>query len=490
MGVVGGLTLADLVGGLFAGGTAEAAAGAAGAELGLGAADLGLGLGAADVGASLGAGAEAGLGAADIAGAGIGAADVAGAADAAGAGLAADAAAGAGAGIADLAGAGADVAATAPDIADTLAAAGGGLGDQVGAQGALSFAPTATDTAAPAASGGNALDAINSAIAKAPSAATVSAGDPLATAASGGGSPALEAEIAPDAADTATSQLSSFAGKDITPTPTGFPGQAQPGAVADPFSPVGSDTSAALSNASFPSPAATPTAAAAPAAAAPAAGGGGITDTLSKALDSPYTRLAELGLPLGMLGYNAIKGPAPIPPQAQLAEQNAANQLLPLQGKATANTDLFNTTAATDLNLANSFQISPAQMATINTWKQNQYNQLYQQIANQNPGGGDPTSSSQWIQGKNQIDQQALAQQTQMINQLIQTAFQANTAANQDISTSSGVTQQLDSVLMQAAQLQVQQDTTFQNALGQAMNSFGLLAGLSGKFGSTSKATP
>jgi hypothetical protein len=204
-------------------------------------------------------------------------------------------------------------------------------------------------------------------------------------------------------------------------------------------------------------------------------------------LNSPLTKAAELGIPLAFLGYNVAKGPAPLPSAATAATANANAQLSNLQGAAAANVPLYNQTAASDLNLANSFQISPAQAASIAQWKQNQYNQLYQQVANQNPGG-DPRQSSEWVQGKNQIDQQALAQQVQMINQLVTTAFQSASAASSAISSSANVTNALDATLMQAAQLQVQQDQNYQQAIGSALQSFGLLAALS-NFGNTKAAS-
>ena len=203
--------------------------------------------------------------------------------------------------------------------------------------------------------------------------------------------------------------------------------------------------------------------------------GGGLK-TLGGIASNP---LAQLAVPGGFLAYNLLKGPPGIPPQAQQALANAQSNLGPLQGKATQNTDLFNTTAATDLNLANNFQVSPAQAAQLEIYKQDQYNQLRQQIANQNPGG-QIENSSQWIQGKAQIDQQVIAQQTQMINQLIQTAFQASTAANAGLSTSANITAQYDNLFMQAANLQVQQDQAFNTALAGALQSFGLIAGLQG----------
>jgi hypothetical protein len=223
-------------------------------------------------------------------------------------------------------------------------------------------------------------------------------------------------------------------------------------------------------------------------APAAASGGGGVTGALNSALNSPYTKLAELGIPLGMLGYNLAKGPAPIPPQANMAQQNAINQLAPLQGKAAANVDLYNQTAAADLNLANNFQISPAQAAAIKTDSDNAKNQLYQQLANE--GNTDPTKTTAWAQGVNQINQQALTAQVQMVNQLISTAFQAAGAATSGVGASSAVTSALDNTLMQAAQLQTQQDQQFQQASSSALQSFGLLAALSGKFGGSTPATP
>ena len=139
--------------------------------------------------------------------------------------------------------------------------------------------------------------------------------------------------------------------------------------------------------------------------------------------------LAQLALPAGFLAYNLIKGPAPIPPQAQEALNLGQAQQQQLSQQANQNVGLYNQVAANDLSLASNFQISPAQAAAIDQWKNDQYNQLRQQIANQQPGGN-YANTTEWIQGKNQIDQQALAQQTQMVNQLISTAFESASAAN------------------------------------------------------------
>lgn len=200
------------------------------------------------------------------------------------------------------------------------------------------------------------------------------------------------------------------------------------------------------------------TPAAAP-AAAPAASGGGLGATIGNALNSPITKAAELGLPLGFLAYNAIKGPNPIPGQAQQAVNNAS--------VAAGNVPLFNQSAAQDLTLANQYQVTPGMQADLDTQKQNAYNQLYQQLANQ--GISNPSQSSQWIQGKQQIDQQIEVVKGKMVQQLVQQAVSTQGAAT-------SATSAADATLMQAAQLQVQQDQNFQNAISSALQSFGMVA--------------
>lgn len=472
MAIDAGIGLGDLVAGLFSGGAADvAAAGAAdvaGADLGAAAA----GLGAADVGAAAGAADAIGAGAADI-GAGLSAADLGAAA---GGAAAADIGA-SGLGAADTAaatGAADALGSSAADLAPAIdTGALGAFGDVVGPADALNFAPS-TGFASPATQAGAAgtLTGASTGVNVAPEAAALESPSTALA-----GSPDIGAELgsttqAPAAATTAPAAIAP-AGPNITDA-AGVQQALEQGEATAPFG-SGSTLAGAADAASGAAPAA--------AAAAPAAASGGSSilssipgaTTAASVLSNP---LVQLGVPGGMLAYNLLKGPAPIPPQAQQAVTNAAQQLGPLQGEANQNVPLFNQTAATDLNLANNFQISPAQAASIEQWKQNQYNQLLQQIANQ--GITNPMQSSEWVQGKNQIDQQALTQQVQMVNQLVSTAFQAASAANAGISTDANVTSQLDSTLMQAAQLQVQQDTNFQNAVGSALQAFGLIAGLQG----------
>jgi hypothetical protein len=514
------IALGDLIGGLFfgAGDVAAADVGAAGLAdvAGTAAADVG----AADV-AGLGAAAGAGSEVAASAAPAIAAGDVAGQIAAEG-GLAADT------GLAGAAGAGAaGLADAAATPAAELGAAGGGLGE--GVDSALALA----DTGAPGAGAadtslsflsdpGAATTGISTPATAAPTGAAATPGAVEANLGAGGtitpstelasGNPNLSALLSNAPATPPEPTPSSFAFTE-NPPPTGTQfadatvtdaGTAAAPELAAGSSSAGSDITASATQGGTLqaqidaegglNPPAVANASSANAMEAlnnaPAtAGGGGVTDALGSALNSPYAKLAELGIPLGFLGYNLAKGPAPIPPQANMAQQNAINQLAPLQGKAAANVDLYNQTAAADLNMANNFQISPAQAAAIKTDSDNAKNQLYQQLANE--GNTDPTKTTAWIEGNNQINQAALAQQVQMVNQLITTAFQAAGAATQGVGASSAVTSALDNTLMQAAQLQSQQDQAFQQATSSALQSFGLLAALSGKFGgSSTPATP
>lgn len=339
---------------------------------------------------------------------GAGAADIGAAAD-----TAAFAAPAADVATADLAGAGVVDTLAAGGGAGLEAAAGGGLGIPVGesASSALAFG------APGAASSGDALGAINAAIGASPS-SSLAAGlenPTLALADTGASSGNIAATLGSDVAP------------DLGTSATAGDYAAETGSLA------------------------APTAASSPSA----------LSTLGSAAKSVITNPAvEMGLPLAFLGYNIAKGPPPLPSAATAAATNAVNL-------GTANVPAFNAAAAQDLSLAQNFQISPSQTAQLDTWKQNQLNQLYQQIASQ--GNANPTATSEWTDGVNQINQQYLAQQTQMINQLVQTAFQAQGA-------STAATSATDATLMQAAQLQIAQDTAYQQAISSALQSFGMVA--------------
>jgi hypothetical protein len=186
---------------------------------------------------------------------------------------------------------------------------------------------------------------------------------------------------------------------------------------------------------------------AAPGGLTTGAGGGGITGALSSVLSSPWTKAAELALPLGMLGYNLLKGPAPLPPAEQQALQNI--------GGAQALGNQY-------LKMAANNQLTPAQYAEIQIFTQNSTNALYQRIAN---SGQDPNSSSDYALGVQQIQQQAIAMKQQFINAMVTSGTQAIGLA--------------DGVLQSAANMQVANDNAFNTAVASSLQAFALMGVLS-----------
>jgi hypothetical protein len=430
---LGALALGDL----FFGGEvgADLGLGALGADLGIGAADVGadvgLAAGAADV-AGVGADVGAGLGIADL---GLGGADIGAALGTAGALDAAlpEAALGGAAGVEDVLGAAAPEAiAAAPDLAGA-AAAGADLGGPAFGAGA-----------------GPDISGLSTAFADQSALGLPGGGFPGQIVNAGGGAGEL-AGVASPTSELAggSSEIGSQLGSDAF-------------ASAD----LGAETQ--LPAAAAGGVAAPGAGAAAPAASASgaAAGGGGLGSTIGAALNSPITKAAELGLPLGFLGYNLLKGPPQLPSTAQQALANVPGQ--------TQNVPALNQTVQQDLSAANNFQLNPGQAASVAQFKSDQYNQLYQQLANE--GNVDPTKTSQWLQGKNQIDQQALKMTSDLIQQLFANAIAAEGSAV-------GATSAANQTLLQAANIQVQQDNAFQTSISEALKSFGLIAALQGRAG-------
>jgi hypothetical protein len=249
-------------------------------------------------------------------------------------------------------------------------------------------------------------------------------------------------------------------GGEFPPSPVSTPYVPAPGAVtaADaptiPFSTAGGTTPPVAPTAVGYAPGSPEAAIAGSTGAAPsgitaAPGGGGITGALSNVLSSPWTKAAELALPLGMIGYNVLKGPAPLPP----AEQQAL-----------ANANVVGGFGTQQLQLAQANQITPAQAAQIDIFTQNAKNQLYQKIVNE---GQDPRTSSEYTLGLQAIDQQALAMRQQFINAMITNGISAVGAA--------------DTALQSAAQMTVANDNAFNNALQSSVQAFALMSVLSSR---------
>src|ERR1700677_290174 len=145
---------------------------------------------------------------------------------------------------------------------------------------------------------------------------------------------------------------------------------------------------------------------------------------------------------LGYLGYTVAKGAAPVPQQAQQVQAHSA----PLHALAN-----------TDLSLVTNNQLTSSQAASI-AQQQAQLTSQWRQVL-MNQGVTNPEQDSRWPQIQALIDQQMTAATQSMIQTTLQTALGASGQANSN--------------LLQVAQLQVQQDTNYTNAIGNATKALG-----------------
>lgn len=178
--------------------------------------------------------------------------------------------------------------------------------------------------------------------------------------------------------------------------------------------------------------------------------GGGVSSGLSGLLSGSNLKTAALLAPVAGLGLTLARGQPSLPPAEQQAVQNATAE------------QQFGTQ---QLAMAQANQITPAQAQQIATWKQQQINALYQMYARM--GRGDPYSDSDFLQGVQNINAQAITMQQQFIDAMITNGLNATGQANQ--------------TLTQAANLQVANDNAFQQALASSVSSFGLVAALSSR---------
>src|ERR1700678_4460712 len=145
---------------------------------------------------------------------------------------------------------------------------------------------------------------------------------------------------------------------------------------------------------------------------------------------------------LGYLGYTVAKGAAPVAQQAQQVQANSA----PLTALAN-----------TDLSLVTNNQLTSSQAASI-AQQQAQLTSQWRQVL-MKQGVTNPEQDSRWPQIQALIDQQMTAATQSMIQTTLQTALGASGQANSN--------------LLQVAQLQVQQDTNYTNAIGNATKALG-----------------
>jgi hypothetical protein len=154
---------------------------------------------------------------------------------------------------------------------------------------------------------------------------------------------------------------------------------------------------------------------------------------------------------LGMLGTTMARGPAPLP---QAAQQNLA-----VTGPGSP---VYNVSQKY-LTEASTGQLQPGETAQIEQYRQNSTNQLYQQLANE--GVTDPRSDSRFVQGQAAIEQNA---------QIMYQGF-INAAVTNGINALGPTT----TALTNAAQLQMEQDQAYRQALASATQAFGVSAALS-----------
>lgn len=191
-------------------------------------------------------------------------------------------------------------------------------------------------------------------------------------------------------------------------------------------------------------------------ATAAAATGGGPFSAAGNVAQSAAPAAASSGisklsqaLPLGNLAYQAISGPAKLP---------SSSNALTAGGAATA--PLLATEQA-NLGEAASGQLTAPQQANITQFVTASQNQLIQQLANS--GVTDFKNDSRYLQGMQDIQTKALAQQQQYIQDAITAGVSAGGAASGNIAA--------------VANQQIAQDKEFQDALSAAFADLGSSAG-------------
>jgi hypothetical protein len=157
--------------------------------------------------------------------------------------------------------------------------------------------------------------------------------------------------------------------------------------------------------------------------------------------------------------------------QQQISAQQQANA-----GQATAAAQPFvNSVIANSPTLSQAAQLSQQQQNLTNQWRQVLFNQGVQR----------PEADSRWPQIQQQIQQQMQIQTQAMIQSNLQAALGFQGSANSALGGSSSslggasaATSASSQNLLQIAQLQVQQDTAYTNAIAGATGALGKVAAL------------
>ena len=204
---------------------------------------------------------------------------------------------------------------------------------------------------------------------------------------------------------------------------------------------TGQGASAAPPAAAAPAAAATPAAAPTGAGAAPAAGGGAFGGS------GWGWKAAGLGLAAAPLALTLAKGESPLPPQAGQA-QTLANS------NQAAASPFINSVISNSPTLSQAAQLNQQQQNYTNQWRQVLFNQGVQR----------PEADSRWPQIQATIQQDMQIRTQTMIQSNLQAAL--------------GFSGQASNNLLQLANLQVQQDTAFTNAIAGSTKALGTVAAL------------
>ncbi len=183
------------------------------------------------------------------------------------------------------------------------------------------------------------------------------------------------------------------------------------------------------------------------AASAPPTGassGSGLSSWLPAKADVGKAVLSS-ALPLAAAGFEAAKGPAKLPADAKNLQSGGA-ATAPLLG--------IEQQQATE---AQTGQLTPSQQANIEQYVQDQQNLILQQLAGE--GVANPQQDSRYIGAMNDLQQKVLAMQNNYVQQAIGNATSAGGAASANISS--------------AANMQIQNDKDFQDALAAAFGALG-----------------
>lgn len=172
------------------------------------------------------------------------------------------------------------------------------------------------------------------------------------------------------------------------------------------------------------------------------------TNNASSWLPSKGSTLGA-GLSLAPAALAAIQGPPKLSPAAQTA-----------QPTGTVSAPLI-ATEQQQLAQGNSGTLSPSQQAGIDLSSKNAENALIQQLASS--GVTDYKNDSRYIKGMQDIQQQALAQQQQYVQQALTNGFTAGGAAAGNLQT--------------AATEQSQNDQAYQDAINKALEAAGSVLG-------------